>query len=207
MLRGILLKPILSLLNRLLRRDGGNSLIIGGPLGWNWQATLDETHHGALTGPASAHRHSDLAGIGADDHHGRMHDHSLAGDGSPIAMAGLPNLTQDKVWKGNGSNRPEEAEMAGGLSFTELDGIDSITGSGGWSDWDLSSIVPAGTKFVLVYHRHSTSTHTYGARKNGTSYGRTAFCKGPGWIATECDDNRVIEVYGSETYKLWGYWA
>ena len=207
LVRSLMLRPTLNLLGWILKRTGGNSLIIGGPLGWSWQATLDAAHHGALEGPTSAHRHSDLASIGADDHHTRMHDHSVAGDGSPIAVAGLPNLTQDKIWKGNASNRPAEADPPAGLTFTELDGSASITGSGTWTDWDLSSIVPAGTKFVLVYHRHSTSTHTYGARKNGTAYDRTAFCKGPGWIATECDSNRVIEVYASETYELWGYWA
>jgi microcystin-dependent protein len=42
-----------------------------------------------------------------DDHHDRQHDHSLSGDGSPIAMAGLPDLDQGKVWLGNAGNRPE----------------------------------------------------------------------------------------------------
>lgn len=111
--RGLLLKPTLNLLNRLLRREGGNSLIIGGPLGWSWQATLDEAHHGSLSGPTDAHRHSDLAGIGPDDHHDRMHDHSQAGDGSPIALAGLPDLALGKVWLGNASNRPAEADPGG----------------------------------------------------------------------------------------------
>ena len=72
LIKGLLLKPTLNLLERLLRRDG-NSLIIGGPMGWNWQATLDETHHGVLAGPANAHRHSDLANVGIDDHHDRDH--------------------------------------------------------------------------------------------------------------------------------------
>ena len=71
-LKGLLLKPTLNLLNWILKRDG-NSLIIGGPMGWSWQATLDTTHHGALAGPANAHRHSDLANIGTDDHHDRDH--------------------------------------------------------------------------------------------------------------------------------------
>ena len=111
LVKGLLLKPALNLFDRLLKPRGGNSLIIGGPLGWSWQATLDETHHGSLSGPTNAHRHADLASIGANDHHNRMHDHSLAGDGSPIAMAGLPNLTQNRVWKGDGSNRPAEASL------------------------------------------------------------------------------------------------
>ena len=73
LLRGILLKPVLNLLCWLLRREGGNSLIIGGPLGWSWEATLDTAHHGSLEGPANAHRHSDLANVGIDDHHARDH--------------------------------------------------------------------------------------------------------------------------------------
>ena len=71
-LKGLLLKPALNLLTWILRRNG-NSIIIGGPLGWTWESTLDTTHHGALAGPADAHRHSDLASIGTDDHHTRDH--------------------------------------------------------------------------------------------------------------------------------------
>ena len=130
-----------------------NSLIMGGPMGWSWHATLDTTHHGSLAGPADAHRHSDLAnigidnhhardhadrhhsggadalalgsvagnltdaqhgsrtvanahahshlsGIGANDHHNRSHDHSLAADGSPIVVAGVPNLDVAKITTG-----------------------------------------------------------------------------------------------------------
>jgi len=130
-----------------------NSLIMGGPMGWSWHATLDTTHHGSLAGPADAHRHSDLAnigidnhhardhvarhhsggadalalgsiagnltdaqhgsrtvanahahshlsGIGANDHHNRSHDHSLAADGTPIAVAGVPNLPASKITSG-----------------------------------------------------------------------------------------------------------
>ena len=65
-------KDIVELL-RAYRGGRPNSLIMGGPMGWSWYATLDEAHHGALTGPANAHRHSDLANIGIDDHHARDH--------------------------------------------------------------------------------------------------------------------------------------
>jgi hypothetical protein len=80
-LRGLFLKTTLNLLNWILRHRSGNSLIIGGPLGWSWQATLDASHHGSLVGPADAHRHSDLANIGIDDHHARDHAtrHQLGG--------------------------------------------------------------------------------------------------------------------------------
>jgi hypothetical protein len=127
LIKGLLLKPTLNLLNRLLKHDG-NSLIIGGPEGWNWQATLDETHHGALSGPASAHRHSDLASVGVDDHHDRDHAirHQSGGadevglDAAQInsgrfGMARMPDMDLDKVMVGQGAgNDPIEADFPEG---------------------------------------------------------------------------------------------
>jgi hypothetical protein len=127
LVKGLLLKPILSLLDRLLRHDG-NSLIIGTPLGWSWQATLDASHHGALSGPANAHRHSDLASIGVDDHHDRDHAarHQSGGadelglDASQInsgrfAMSRMPDMALNKVMLGQGgSNDPIEADFPSG---------------------------------------------------------------------------------------------
>lgn len=90
LLRGLLLKPTLNLLSWILRQRNGTSLIIGGPLGWTWQTTLDTTHHGALAGPANAHRHSDLADIGSDDHHARDHaTRHQDGGADEIGIAGL----------------------------------------------------------------------------------------------------------------------
>ena len=65
-------KDIVELL-RTYRGGRPNSLVMGGPMGWSWHTTLDTTHHGSLAGPANAHRHSDLANIGIDDHHARDH--------------------------------------------------------------------------------------------------------------------------------------
>ncbi len=110
LLKGLLLKPTLSLLSWILRHRNGNSIIIGGPLGWSWYATLDTTHHGSLEGPANAHRHSDLANIGTDDHHAQLHptEHqdggaqeiSIAGlSGEPAELTthkGLPNVHHTK---------------------------------------------------------------------------------------------------------------
>ncbi len=103
LLKWLLLKPALNLLNRILKIEGRNSLIIGGPLGWSWQATLDVAHHGSLAGPANAHRHSDLASIGIDDHHARDHAvrHQADGpdeinigglNGEPVTLASHKNL-------------------------------------------------------------------------------------------------------------------
>jgi len=94
LLRGLLLKPTLNLLHWILTRKEPNSLIIGGPLGWSWQPTLDATHHGSLAGPAKAHRHSDLDNIGIDDHHAR--DHAARhqdGGADQISLAGLTGET------------------------------------------------------------------------------------------------------------------
>ena len=90
LLRGLLLKPTLNLLSWILRHRNGNSVIIGGPLGWEWYSTIDTTHHGALVGPANAHRHSDLADIGSDNHHARLHptEHQDGGV-QEISIAGL----------------------------------------------------------------------------------------------------------------------
>ena len=98
-LKGLLLKPTLNLLTWILRRNG-NSIIIGGPLGWSWEATLDATHHGSLAGPANAHRHSDLANIGADDHHARLHptEHQDGGV-QEINIGGLSGEPADVVPK------------------------------------------------------------------------------------------------------------
>ncbi len=96
LLRGLLLKPTLNLLIWVLRRNG-NSLIIGGPLGWSWQATIDTAHHGPLAGPANAHRHSDLADIGIDNHHARDHaTRHQNGGADEIGVAGLSGELADE---------------------------------------------------------------------------------------------------------------
>ena len=141
LLRGLLLKPTLNLLNWILKRRKGNSLIIGGPLGWNWQATLDTTHHGSLAGPANAHRHSDLANIGIDDHHARDHAtrHSSGGadavtlDASQIGagrfgMARMPAGTSGQVLTAQGA----------GVDPAYADSIPKATDWKGSFLWDTS---------------------------------------------------------------------
>jgi hypothetical protein len=124
LLKGLLLKPALNLLVWILKGNT-NSIIIGGPLGWTWQATLDTAHHGSLAGPANAHRHSDLANIGIDDHHARDHAtrHAVGGgdqvslDASQIGtgrfgMARMPDMALNKIMLGQGAgNDPVEADL------------------------------------------------------------------------------------------------
>ncbi len=106
-----------SIVDLLRSYRGGkpNSLILGGPLGWSWQSTLDTTHHGSLAGPANAHRHSDLANIGIDDHHARDHaarhasgqpdavslDASQIGTGQ-FSLTRLPRAASGQFLEGNG---------------------------------------------------------------------------------------------------------
>ena len=81
---------------RSYRGGRPNSIILGGPLGWSWHATLDSQHHGSLTGPVDAHRHSDLADIGIDDHHDR--DHALRHDpGNADALSTAYFLTDGSL--------------------------------------------------------------------------------------------------------------
>ena len=84
---------------------------------------ISDAQHGSRT-VANAHAHSHLSGIGANDHHNRSHDHSLADDGSPIAEAGVPNhmsknklaWTADKILKGAGIGAdPIEIDVPGGV--------------------------------------------------------------------------------------------
>jgi len=132
LLKGLLLKPVLNLLEWILRRDS-NSLIIGGPLGWTWQSTLDTTHHGALAGPANAHRHSDLANIDIDDHHARDHAtrHQLGGadqvnlDASQIGsgrfgMSRMPDGTLGEVLTAQGAGAdPTYAAVSAPVTVSE----------------------------------------------------------------------------------------
>jgi hypothetical protein len=87
----------------------------------------------------------------------------------------------------------------------------TLTMDGNWYDWDLSSIVPAGTRFVNL--RVSYKDGTVGAyiqlRKNGYSNSNTSspfgvlvanqYHYGNAWVP--CDSNRVIEYQLSETFS------
>ena len=94
---GVGLDKVRGIVELLRTYRGGkpNSLIMGGPMGWSWYATLDTAHHGALAGPANAHRHSDLASIGIDDHHARDHaTRHHSGGADALALGSIAgNLT------------------------------------------------------------------------------------------------------------------
>jgi len=189
LLKGLLLKPTLNLLEWILRRDG-NSLILGGPLGWSWQSTLDATHHGSLAGPANAHRHSDLANIGIDDHHARDHaSRHQDGGADEISVAGLSGelaerqkskcgdstlgWTAGKVLKGAGAgNAPTEADFQGyfDICFTKV--YDNSPAPTTWTDLNLSSVVGANMAVALlrIRNRDQTTENAYRFRLNGQLY-------------------------------------
>jgi len=135
--RGLLLKPALNLLHWILNRESRNSLIIGGPLGWSWQATLDATHHGALSGPANAHRHSDLASIGSDDHHARDHATRHGSGGADAASLAAAQVT---------SGRFGMARMPDGTSGYVL----TAQGAGNNPAYAAPSGVPSG--LIAMWH-------------------------------------------------------
>lgn len=123
LVKGIMLKPTLNFLDWIMKKESDNSLIFGGPMGWEWHATLDTTHHGSLEGPVDAHRHSDLAGIGIDDHHDRDHatshssgevdavtlDASQIGTGR-LSISRLPSGTDSYVLTAKGAGTDPEYE-------------------------------------------------------------------------------------------------
>jgi len=74
---------------------------------------LNTTRHDTTTrhslGTVVPHdSHGNLSGVTSDQHHPRSHDHSLAADGTPIAVAGVPNLPASKITSGRfGKSRLE----------------------------------------------------------------------------------------------------
>lgn len=99
------------------------------------------------------------------------------------------------------------------LRFAEYWGTEhNVTAQATWQDWDLSSIVPAGTKFVQIRIVPETSTVVaVGVRKNGSADVRTinspADTGDSVFQVVECDDNKVIECYvNSAGYKSYGFY-
>jgi len=135
----------------------------------------------------------------------------------------LPAGTPGQVLKTQGAGaNPAWGAAAAGLTFTELAGGEDhqVTNTNTWEDWDLSAIVPAGTKAVLVeIYLQFSANQVSGVRKNGSSLNRYQSTGTPTNtvvsfrnILTEVDDNRIIEIYGSLasaylTFSILGYWS
>lgn len=138
----------------------------------------------------------------------------------------LPKLDNTATNYLNGTGAwSEPAGGGGGVSFTELVGgqAQQVSDTETWEDWDVSAIVPAGTVAVLVgvMGRDSSTggdTRILGARKNGSALARYFTCHSDddqcgasNCVLTECDSNRVIEIYAEAIYgahfDILGYWS
>lgn len=132
----------------------------------------------------------------------------------------LPKGSEGEFLK-MGADEPEWA-AAGGWIFYELAGQQNhqVSSTSTWEDWDLSAIVPAGTKAVLVEIKiHYSSNQVSGVRQNGSAQSRIQSTGTPTAthevfrdITTLVDDNRVIECYGSLAsaylhFSILGYWS
>ena len=99
--------------------------------------------------------------------------------------------------------------LAAVRQFTELAGTNTttVTAAEGWKDWDLSAIVPAGTKCVLLSGGGGTDSVAF--RKNGEAYERI-YIYGMAPVLTEVDAGRIVEIktstVGAVTIRLLGYW-
>ena len=220
--RGLLLRPTLCLLNWILRHRNGNSLIIGGPLGWSWVATLDTTHHGSLAGPANAHRHSDLANIGIDDHHARDHaSRHQDGGADEINIAGLSGVLADRQKSKVGDNTlgwtlNKLLKGAGaGVNPTEID----VPAAGIWTLLETlspvnvasisSSILTAYDMFMIVYRLEVLNTGVSAAlcmRFNndaGNNYTRLLLdmsAAPPVWYCWAADKFKLSQHYSANKY-------
>lgn len=99
------------------------------------------------------------------------------------------------------------------LQYVEIVPPSFVARSTSWTDWDLSSYIPAGAKYAVIqiYCRASDSV---GVRKNGSALNRyiemqliTTLN-----ITVELDANRIVETKTSINnvnyigFSVWGYW-
>jgi len=115
----------------------------------------------------------------------------------------------------------------GALVYTPLIGTDNHPhpgGAGTWQDWDISAIVPVGTRYVEVSigSNNSALTINAGVRANGSGLARfntiaiTAVGATGNWsmsVTTDMDAARIIEIYadtvnfGTVNFCVLGYWS
>ena len=111
----------------------------------------------------------------------------------------------------------------GGGDFVELSGSDTHNqvNNDAWEDWDLSGVLPAGTKAILVAARHSgtsPASGNMGVREDGSALDRSAWLTGTGayvsvTIIAKVPESRIVETHGQKdgtttktSFKLTGYW-
>ena len=103
----------------ILSRDNGNAWI---------EMARGET--AIRLAQLSEKSHISLTDITANQHHNQSHDHSLAADGSPIAVAGVPNLDASKITSGR-FGMPRMPDGTSGLVLTaQGTGVDPVYAAG-----------------------------------------------------------------------------
>ena len=129
----------------------------------------------------------------------------------------LPAMTDERIWKGTGTN-VEEVPMPTGLTFTELAGGENhkVSANSTWEAWDISGIIPAGavSALILITNKDSAYTYTAGARMNGSALVRSFILGrlyGIACLLTQVDVNRVVEIWAQEKsdvmFSVMGYWS
>lgn len=131
---------------------------------------------------------------------------SYTGEGGKVVQV---KATEDGLEFGAGG---------GGLTYVGIEppAFDNPSVANTWEDWDLSALIPAGAKYVDILSRTNTSSiHTVGVRKNGSSIVRSLATDSYDGIPypwlTELDENRVVERYVSgasnrSRFTVLGYW-
>ena len=173
-------------------------------------------------GSHSTKAHAELTGVGASDHHVKT---TSFADITDRAGASKLNWTLNKLLKGAGAGAdPTEIDVPVAVNFTELLGAESYAHPQAsiWRDWDLSAIIPAGAKAVLIigHNIHAANSYGMGARKNGSALLRSfttqsigtavaaTFCLN---MITEVDASRILETFSDTVdyvkFCIKGYWA
>ena len=99
---------------------------------------------------------------------------ATAGDvlikGTKLTTTELPNLTNTKIWQGNGSNRPVEVSLpAAGAVFSGTEAeVYNGTAPTSWTNLDLSGTVGSNAALVLLkFHSTQATIGHIAVRKNG----------------------------------------
>ena len=106
-------------------------------------------------------------------------------------------------------------KVEGGLTFTELAGGEdkAVAVIDTWEDWDLSAIIGAGSKVVLleIQNWNTATDYMTGARNKGSALDRIDNQRRSSHrlLSTECDSDRVLQIYAEHTEVIFcvaGYW-
>ena len=139
---------------------------------------------------------------------------SIQGDTSldELADVNAPAPADNDVLYWNDGASEWQAKAVSPTEFHDLaiSAAHDPTANGVWEDWDLSAIIPAGSKGAQIVG--IAWNQTIGARKKGSGLDRK-FNPGPGvsfLFLTEVDANRKVEIYSSgaadTAFRVIGYW-